>query len=323
MNVSGLVVPRVYPEYSSESVLVQSWEHGVPLDEIRHWPDQERKHTGVILMCGLFQSLFVHGEIHGDPHVGNYRYRRSPSGGPEVVQLDYGCTIAIDREARLALLKLILGAIEDSDTDPLQCFQAMGFDAEKLRPIESVLPALAKVLFEPFLVQTPFGLEDWGLKKRVDNLLGELKWWFRSAGPANLILLMRAFHGLMMQLEALSIRLPWQAVFYRVVDAELCAEARALQLPPVAGGGAGTFRALARYLKVRVMEQSRQVVAVTFPASQAAVLDEIIPDETLKKIVAAGIDILEIKKSACASGLVPQELFQFEQDGRSYRVWLE
>ena len=323
MNVSGLVVPRVYPALSSESLLVQGWEEGAVLDEIHHWPEQDRKHVAVVLMCTLFQSLFVHGEIHGDPHLGNYRFRRGQGGVPEVVLFDYGCTIPVDRTARLALLKLILGALEDSDTDPMACFQAMGFDTAKLSSIQAVLPALSKVLFEPFLIQTPFVLQHWELGKRVDSLLGELKWWFRSAGPANLLLLMRAFHGLVMQLETLAVRLPWQAILFRVVGPELCREARELPLPPVPEGSPATFRGLAKYLKVRVMEDGRQVVAVTFPASQTSVLDDIVPEETRAKIDAAGIDLVGIKNRACANGLGPQDLFTFEDGGRSYRVWLE
>lgn len=323
MNVGGLVVPRVYPDLSSESVLVQTWEGGNRIQEIACWPADQRRHAAVILMCTLFQSLFYHGEIHGDPHEGNYRYRMTHRGLPEVVLLDFGCTITIGKTARLALLKLMLGAMEDGDSDPLACFAAMGFDPEKLLHIQPILPALCKVLFEPFLAQTPFALRHWGLGKRVDSLLGELKWWFRSAGPANLLLLLRAFHGLVLQLETLQVNLPWQAILYRVVDADLCQQARNLPLPPVAGAPATSFQSLARFLKVRVMEGHRQVVAVTFPASQAAVLEEIVPEETRSRIAAAGIDLLAIKSRACASGLGPQELFEFDQGGRNYRVWLE
>lgn len=321
MNVGGLVVPRTYPALSSNAVLVQSWEDGLFLDDIRHWPREDRMHVGLILMCTLFQSLFVHGEIHGDPHIGNYRYRRGASGTPEVVLLDYGCTIPIEPTARLAFLKLILGTIENDETAPIPCFQAMGFDAEKLAAIEPVLPALCEVLFDPFLSQTPFVVRHWALGKRVDNLLGELKWWFRSAGPANLLLLMRAFHGLVMQLEALDINLPWQPILFRVVDPALRQEARMLHLP--AAPATVTFRSLARYLKVQVLEGGRQVVAVTFPASQTAVLEEIVPDETRDRIEAAGLDLLEIKRRACARGLCPQSLFEVQQGDRRYRVWLE
>lgn len=323
MNVSGLVVPEVFPELSGENLLVQRWEGGETLDEVRTWSPEERRHVAVILMCTLFQSLFVHGEIHGDPHLGNYRFRRRIGGTPEVVLLDFGCTVPIPREARLALVRLIAGAIARDDTDPLACFSAMGFDPAKLRPIRTILPALSEVLLEPFLCPTPFRLAGWQLRSRVDVLLGELKWWFRAAGPANLLLLLRAFRGLVLQLETLDVALPWQTVFYRVVPSAVQEEARGLELPPSPDGDPVAFADMARYLKVEITEGGSRVVAITLPAGQTAVLEELMPEETLARIQEGGIDLEGIKARACAQGLQPQALFDFEHGARRYRVWLE
>lgn len=325
MNVSGLVVPRVHPEWSAENLLVQDWEEGQPLESILDWPKPDRRQVGLILMSTLFQSLFHHGEIHGDPHSGNYRYRLSGAGKPEVILLDFGCTIPVSRESRLALLKLILGAVDNDDTNPAACFRAMGFDAEKLKPIAHLLPALSRILLEPFTSPGPFQLQSWDLRRRVDHLLGDLKWWFRSAGPANLLLLLRAFRGLMMQLDALDVSLPWQPVLLRVVGPELAREARGLALPSLEEDGAqfGGFRALAQFLRVRVTENGKPLVAVTYPANQAIFLKDLIPEESLERIRAAGIDLAAIQTQVCANGLRPEELFQFEEGGRSFRVWLE
>jgi len=326
MAVTGLVVPRVYPEFCSESLLVQSWEDGAALDEIGHWPEEQRRHVAVILMCTMFQSLFVHGTLHGDPHLGNYRFRPGPGATPEVVLLDYGCMVPIPEVARLALLKLILGVIDEDETDPLQCFHAMGFAADKLQPIQSVLPALSQVLMEPFTVPYAFSIENWNLRARVDALLGDLKWWFRAAGPPNLLLLMRAFHGLATQLETLQVNLPWQSVFFRIVDATTRDVVRRAPLPALPAGlseKALNFRDMARYLKVQVVENGRQTTAVTLPASQVTVLETLIPEDILGKLQAGDIDLAAIKARACASGIVPQPLFEHSDGAKTHRVWLE
>lgn len=325
MNITGLVIPRVYPEFTAENLLVQSWEEGQPLESILGWPEQDRRQVGMILMCILFQSLFHHGEIHGDPHSGNYRFRRNSAGDPEVVLLDFGCTVPVPRAARLGLLKLILGAIDNDDTDPFSCFCAMNFDAEKLKPIAHLLPVLSKIFLEPFTSSVPFQLRSWDLRGRVDLLLGDLKWWFRSAGPANLLLLLRAFRGLMAQLDALGVALPWQSVLLRVSGPDLCQEARGITLPPWEEGTSqsGGFKDVAQYLRVRVCENGNQVVAVTFPASQTIFLRDLIPEETRERIEAAGVDLTAIQAQACANGLRPQELFHFEEGARSYTVWLD
>jgi hypothetical protein len=51
------------------------------------------------------------------------------------------------------------------------------------------------VLFEPFLVEYRYDLADWRLAERVGDILGDDRWNFRIAGPADLILLLRAWHG--------------------------------------------------------------------------------------------------------------------------------
>jgi hypothetical protein len=102
-------------------------------------------------------------------------------------------------------------------------------------------------------------------------------------------------------------------------------EARRLDLPssPKASGPTGGFRALAQYLRVKVWENGHPIVALTFPASQTILLEDLIPDETLARIQAANINIVAIRKLAASNGLRPQELFSFEDGDRNYRVWLE
>lgn len=119
---------------------------------------------------------------------------KAPASRPSVVLLDYGCTVALTMQERMGLLKLIVACVERDETDPLHCFCAMGFDGE-LCPLHRILPALCDILLEPFAEDRPFSTREWHLGSRCDALLGELKWWFRAAGPPQLLFLMRAFQG--------------------------------------------------------------------------------------------------------------------------------
>ena len=202
----------------------------------------------------------------------------------------------------------------------------MGFSAAKLQSIQALLPALTQVLVEPFTTPAPFPLQQWQVGERVDALLGELKWWFRSAGPPNLLLLIRAFHGLAMQLEQLKCDLPWQTIFFQIVDAPLRERARNTSLPPLPESLRNdvlNFQAVARYLKVSVREGHQRIAEVTLPALQITALEEFIPTETLERLRAENIDIEAIKARACASGIVPQLLFEHQDGTKNYRIWLE
>jgi hypothetical protein len=326
VDVPGLVVPTIIPELCRESVLVQSWEDGVRLADLAGWSAADRRSVGVTLAKTLFKSLFVAGQVHADPHPGNYLFRKDAQGRPCVVLLDYGCTVAVPEPARQALLKLIAGCRAADDTDALACFVAMGFDAEKLLPLAGTLPALCRILFEPFLGDGPSGLQDWALSERTGALLGDLRWWFRSAGPPELLLLLRAFHGLVSQLEALRVGIDWWAVVTDAVGPATLAAARSFAPPPVPGADRSVrgFDGLAQYLKILITEGERQVVSLALPAGQVIHLEDLIPADTLKRIRSDdSINLSHIIRHACDTGLQPQPLFHLTTDTRSYRVWLE
>jgi len=201
LSVDGLVIPHIYGEYCTARVLVQSWEEGELLDQILDWPKVDRMLIARTLLLTLFQSIFKAGEVHGDPHMGNSFYRHGQNGRPEVVLLDYGCTIQVSQQARLALLQLIIETRNKNTNNSLANFSAMGFEPEKLAYIAGELPLLAQILFKPFSGDAPFETQQWPIKTTFSELLGDKKWWFRSAGPANLFLIMRAFQGLVRQLQ--------------------------------------------------------------------------------------------------------------------------
>lgn len=321
--VPGLVVPRVHIGRCREGVLVQSWEEGDALETVVDWPLRDRLLVGRTLLQTLFVSLFGAGLVHGDPHPGNYRVRRSPSGAPEVVLFDFGCTVDVSETERTSLLALIVGCREGLDKDPLACFVAMGFDHSRLLPIAGELPALCRILFAPFLEERPFRLAEWRLGAATAELLGELKWWFRAAGPPRLLLLMRAFQGLVRQLEDLGVALPWWPLLTTALGEEAIASARRFTPQPLPGAGARSFAGLARLLKVSVAEGGVERVSLAFPASQVTQLESLIPPEVRDKMRQRGVELEAIVARARDSRFAPQELFCLEDGDKRHRVWLE
>ncbi len=330
VRVPGLVIPQVHEDISGPALLVQDWHEGARLNQIIDWPPDDRQAVGRILLSTLFTSLFEAGEVHGDPHPGNAFYRRGLEGAPEVVLLDYGCTIAIEELPRLALLKLILGLREGTEVSPLQAFAAMGFDAKKLSLIAGALPMLSVILLHPFLDGGPMFVSHWKLKDRFEALLGDNRWWFRSAGPASNFLLMRAFQGVAQQLDLLRASLNWWGVLQASVSPETLAAARALALPPlpddllnseVAELGAGKA---AQHLKIKVLEGGREKVSLSMPAEAAMDLQSLIPEDVLASIRATGeTDLEAVAADIRQHGLQPQEILDFDKGDKNYRVWLE
>jgi len=77
-------------------------------------------------------------------------------------------------------------------------------------------------------------------------------------------------------------------------------------------------------LCVRVSENGEQRVAVKMPAEAVLDLEHLIPEDVLERIKEAGkIDLKQLRDSIRANGIIPQQLFVFDDGSKTYRVWLE
>ncbi|OUS09336.1 hypothetical protein A9Q89_13300 [Gammaproteobacteria bacterium 53_120_T64] len=327
VNVAGLTVPRIYPEYCSGKLLVQSWHEGSFIDDIGHWPSADRRRAGEIILGTLFKSLFDVGLVHGDPHLGNSYFRHDHNQQVEVVLMDYGCTIEMDKNQRLALLKLILATRENTPISPLRYFVALGFNAAKLAKIGDALPMLCRLLFKPFCQDQAFPTQTWQLEKPIQQLLNEQRWWFRSAGPAQLLLILRAFQGITQQLNALQTSVSWTKVLQQQLQPETIRQVREFELPPLAEEQSlctPSVTSLANTLHVRVTKNGQRAVNVTLPAEMFLDIESLIPDDVLRLLTVDNkVDIAAIKQAVLDSGLAPQSVFSIHNGAKEYAVWLE
>ncbi|MHA7815404.1 MAG: AarF/UbiB family protein [Pseudohaliea sp.] len=330
VRIPGLVVPEVFPEFTTARVLTQAWESGVPLARAATWPVDARAAIGRTLLGTLLKSMIEVGEVHGDPHAGNYAFRKRADGSPEVVLMDFGCTVPVARSERMALLRTIIAVREGEDLNALDAFGAMGFDAEKLALISGGLGTLAHILFAPFKEEQNFFIQHWDLKARFESLLGENRWWFRASGPPSHILLLRGFFGLAQQLNELRAGMKWWQVLHEVLAAEVIAEARAMAVPPVAPDIAARARQvlssvrLADYLRVNVSEGQDSIVDLSMPAEAVLRLEELIPEDTLAYLRESDDwDLPAIMDDIRAHGVSPREIMCFEKGPKRYRIWLQ
>jgi predicted unusual protein kinase regulating ubiquinone biosynthesis (AarF/ABC1/UbiB family) len=88
----GLVVPEVFVDHSGDRVLTTRYESGEALDDVADAPEELRNTWSESLARCATQQLYVHRLFNGDPHPGNYLFRRDGT----VVLLDFGCIKEID-----------------------------------------------------------------------------------------------------------------------------------------------------------------------------------------------------------------------------------
>ncbi|MCK4842001.1 MAG: ABC transporter, partial [Methylococcales bacterium] len=326
LQVPGLVIPKIHADLGGEAVLVQSWEQGCRFTEACKWPKKARLEIARTLLLTLFQSLFVHGEIHGDPHPGNYLFRRDAQDHAETVLLDYGCTVVISKPYRLALLKLIHASQAGIAVDPLQCFVAMGFNAEKLHHIKDKMPALCQILFQPFLAEKPVHAKQWQISQPMQQLLEDQRWWFRAAGPADLLLLLRTFHGLKQQMEHLDVAIPWWPLLKFAVGEELLQQAQATELAVIDKSSTNqqAVKISARKLCIRVTDHGKLSINLDLPAEAILDLESMIPSKVLQQIQHnTDINLIELTNNIQGNGIIPQVVYTSEVSDKYYKIWLE
>jgi len=322
--IDGLHIPKVYQSLCTPKVLVQSWEEGVYLDEVTHWNNTDKLLIGRTLLMTLLKSIFLLREVHGDPHLGNYYYRKSALNKPEVVLLDFGCTINITEQQSSALLQLIIATREREKISQLQCFVALGFDLNKLANIERELPALTKILLKPFIVDEPFDVNKWNIKESFELILEERKWWFRTAGPSDLFLLMRAFQGAMRQLDKLNAKLPWWKILIQAIGEEALQKARNFVLPKLQSYKKPPItNAIASSLNIKITDKDEVIIDLNLPPDAALTLDELIPEIVLNDLISQGWEMNKLREKLISTKLAPQQIYQQKIGGKNYKIWLE
>jgi predicted unusual protein kinase regulating ubiquinone biosynthesis (AarF/ABC1/UbiB family) len=320
-GLSEWVVPKVIDELSTDSVLVSEWVEGQRIETAADWTKSDRDALASSLLQGFFHMLFDHGMIHADPHPGNYRFAKTDTG-PKIILYDYGSVATFSDRDRVALLKLI-AMTTDRSGDPFSALVSMGFNPDLLSPIRGKLAALCTVLFEPFTQRGKFDTRGWQLGERSDAILGDDRWNFRMSGPAGMILVLRAFRGLIYYLEKLDTDAWWSGRLAPVM-ARHAAELNDLDLSEFESN-TNAFDTLANHLRIAVFESGRTKVALTFPASSVDRLEDLIDRDLMARIRQQNIDVDELILNVRRSAYEPQTLFSLDESPgtKGVRVWLE
>ncbi|WP_176736540.1 AarF/UbiB family protein [Oligoflexus tunisiensis] len=323
-----IIIAHVYPEYSCTTILTQSFEASSPIARIRPWwPDAARRECARILLDYFLHALFVARSVHTDPHPGNLGFRHARSAdriwNHELVLYDFGSTMSFEPHQVEILWHLIHAYQNQLDIVPFDALVALGFDAQKLLRLSQRLPCLLERLLEPFCQDRAFDVRHWDLKEHFERVLGEDRWWFRSAVPPWFLLLLRAMQGLIHALSELQ------------VPVSIKSSLMALKLPAPTGptpqvlsqlqsGHRASTGAMAKKLLVVIQNQKgNELVRIELPSRAVDKLEEHLPNDTLGRMQERKLDLATLKRRIQQSGYAPQILFEMQSDEKRYQVWLQ
>ncbi|QEA40104.1 AarF/ABC1/UbiB kinase family protein [Pistricoccus aurantiacus] len=200
-----LRIPAVVERFSTGRVLAMEYLPGTPLRDLEAAPDPLRQQVAGILADWLTEELFTHGELHADPHAGNF----AVDDQGRLILYDLGAVIPVT-EAKLKSMVHLLDATLQQD--PLAMENAMlelGGRQGEGAPLTLYKESAAAIA--PLFAT---GEQDFG-DVRVHRRLRELspRVWAamdRFQPPADTLLLSRTLNGHYWNLVRLKARLDMQ-----------------------------------------------------------------------------------------------------------------
>jgi predicted unusual protein kinase regulating ubiquinone biosynthesis (AarF/ABC1/UbiB family) len=197
-----LVIPEPLPALSGPHVLAMRYVEGAPLRELAEADDTTRQGIAETLADWITQELFTYGELHADPHAGNF----AADAQGRLVIYDLGAVIVVPDARITAMMQLLDATLKHDPMGMDEALMQMGGRQGQGAPLalyresaECIAP-----LFEP-------GEQDFS-DVRVHRRLRELtpKVWAamdRLQPPAETLLLSRALNGHYWNLVRLGARL--------------------------------------------------------------------------------------------------------------------
>jgi predicted unusual protein kinase regulating ubiquinone biosynthesis (AarF/ABC1/UbiB family) len=279
--------------------------------------EQQKKTIAQNLVNEYLKQIFTQGFCQGDNNFSNVLINPITL---EVYWIDFGNWIVIDSELRKSLFTLIYKTIYKQDLNYLGHFENIGFDLNKLVHFQNLIPNLLQVLFDPFLLNSPYNLHNWRMEERINQLLGENKWWFRSSGNSNFLELMKSFFGLIKVIEYLNIKLNWQELFLNNADS--------FKLSSLENGLNNYIntipknKELAKSLVIQIIKDNKEHVKVELPATTFFELENLISDDIKLKLQIRKIDIMKIKEDYLEKGLRAGQVFTLDDQNSTFKIFL-
>jgi hypothetical protein len=203
-------IPKLYSEDSSQKIIVTEFLEGVGADKLAIYSRKELESLSESLVF-TYLTLLQKNYTQADSNHGNFIFN-----GVQVGLIDFGQFYKFKNNFTEVFISLLYKMIEDQEVDYLSYYCALGFSREKLELIEKDLGVLSLIIFKPFLLDEKIDLDKWRYKNDIDEILGDNKWWFRSAGGEEFFIILKSFLGFKNLIQKNKAHINWQQVFKEV-----------------------------------------------------------------------------------------------------------
>lgn len=212
-----IVVPEVYPEFSTRRLLTMEWIEGKSaLDFVGH-ENNFRDELGRKLFLAWYWPLYRFGILHGDPHPGNYLILSDE----RISVLDFGCVRKFDKLFLQAVVDLYVALRDNKPELAVDAYRRWGFNDLNNELIE-VLNQWAKLLYDPLLEdkkrpiqEANGGKKGWKIARSIHKRLHDLG---GIKPPREFVFMDRAAVGIGSVLMRLESEQNWHRLFEEIID---------------------------------------------------------------------------------------------------------
>lgn len=216
-----LVVPKVYPQFSTDKVLVTSLEKGLSADDpaIQNLSQERRNKIAESFLDLYFTELFEWGIVQTDAHLGNYKIRLDLDGNDKLVLLDFGAVRKYPGEFLQPYYQMIHAGLHRDSAGLHKAASRLKFIHPDDDPkLIQLFEEFCHLTIEPFLGQD-FDWKNTDLPSRATKKAFELiqKFHLRSP-PEEILFLDRKTGGVFIFLSVLGAKINARDRLVRAVE---------------------------------------------------------------------------------------------------------
>lgn len=217
-NDPGIIVPRVFDEYTSHRILTLAFEPGDDIRQVQApaYSQELINELGHRLVNAIGAQIYVLHSVHCDPHPGNFAFRTDGS----LVIYDYGCVKKIKPEIVAALRKSTRAALADDFTALEEALISLGVRNTTNAPhIPGEFYAPWVTIIKKAFSEVPFDFGNATLHEDIVHLLRKsLKYWDAFQPSPDTLLVDRAIGGHYWTLKQLGVNTAFRDALNKTLD---------------------------------------------------------------------------------------------------------
>ena len=208
-----VIIPRVYPAFSSRRVLTLEYIEGYKFQNVlAPGVDRELKDWVAVKYFEItWQQICSFGALHTDPHPGNYLITYHP----KIAILDFGSVRFFPDEIRAGYRRLTQAVLARDEKIMARCFLELGYldPGDDPEPLVRIL----YLIFEPVLEDRPYDPRDFHAVERAREVTNISLRHRIFKTPGHRLFLVRALLGLESYVQQFGTVTNWHRIFVSVV----------------------------------------------------------------------------------------------------------